>query len=138
MFSAVASVILSVFNLWYEMNTSEKTYTFRGPADLGPRLRDAFGLWAELLEEEDLPSELADVGQHCSLLFIRQRRDFAQFENQSQFLRAAFELFVRATEKAAEERDYARRYREWAEQDAEASELRAGALRASAGRWRDE
>jgi hypothetical protein len=117
------------------MSTREKTYTFRGPADLGSRVRDAFGRWDALLEESD---DAADVGQQLSLLFIRHRSDFQQFENQSQFLRATFDLFVRATEKVAEDRARARQYREWAEQDSEASELRAGALRASAARWRDE
>jgi hypothetical protein len=120
------------------MSRSEKTYTFRASADLGPRMREAYATCRQLLEDDAVDDEqLADVMQRFWLSFFRRSR-WEQIDNQSALLRATLELFVDATEKVAEDRRYLRRYRAWAQQDAGASAMRAGALQTATSRWRDE
>ena len=119
------------------MPVSEKTYTFRAPADLGPRMREAFLACRKRFEARDLDDDdLAAVMERFWASFLR-RAQWEQVDNQSALLRATCELFVAATEKVAQDREYVELYREWASEDAEASAVRAGALHASARRWRD-
>jgi hypothetical protein len=122
------------------MPTKEKTYTFRAPADLAPRARDAFRTWQDLLAPGTaLPgAALQEAMTVFCLAVARRAKAFDEFENQSALIRATFELFVDATEKVAEDLKFTQAYAEWAHEDAEGSALRLGALTAAADRWRDE
>ena len=122
------------------MSTSEKTYTFRASADLAPRTREAFRTWRDLLEEDDAVAgaALRDAITGFCLAVARQARALGELDNQSALFRATFELFVEATEKAVEDREFVHAYEAWAEEDAEGRAFRKGALEAAASRWRDE
>jgi hypothetical protein len=122
------------------MPTNEKTYTFRASEDLAPRVREAFRTWRDLLEENDVVAgaALRDAMTGFCLAVARRARAFNQLDNQSALFRATFELFVDATEKAVEDLEFVRAYKQWAEADEEAAAVRRGALAAAADRWRDE
>jgi hypothetical protein len=122
------------------MPTNEKTYTFRASEDLAPRTREAFRTWRDLLQEDDdvAGAALRDAMTGFCLAVARRARALDQLDNQSALFRATFELFVDATEKAAEDLEFVRAYEEWAQADAEATAVRGGALAAAADRWRDE
>jgi hypothetical protein len=122
------------------MTTNEKTYTFRASEDLAPRTREAFRTWRDLLEDEDVGGGVAlrDAMTGFCLAVARQARALDQLDNQSALFRSTLELFVGATEKAVEDLEFVRAYKEWAEADDEGSAVRAGALATGANRWRDE
>jgi hypothetical protein len=122
------------------MPTKEKTYTFRAPEDLAPRTRDAFRTWHELLEKDDADAGamLRDAMTSFCLAVARRARVPEELENQSELFRATFELFVEATEKAAEDVEFVRLYEAWAQEDEEGPAIRKAALTAAAERWRDE
>ncbi len=122
------------------MPTNEKTYTFRASEDLAPRTREAFRTWRDLLAEDDAGggAALRDAMAGFCLAVAREARALDQLDNQSALFRTTFELFVDATEKAVEDRDFVRAYEEWAQADEEGTAVRGGALAAAADRWRDE
>lgn len=68
----------------------------------------------------------------------RRARALEEGENQSELFRSMFELFVEATEKAAEDAEFVSAYEEWAHEDSEGPALRKAALATAADRWRDE
>jgi hypothetical protein len=122
------------------MPTKEKTYTFRAPEDLAPRTREAFRTWRDLLEEDEAGGGAAfrDAMSGFCLALARRARTLGQLDNQSALFRTTFELFVDATEKAVEDREFINAYEEWAQADEEGTTVRAGALKSAADRWRDE
>src|SRR5256885_4047720 len=120
------------------MPTKEKTYTFRGPGDLGSRARSAFRTWSELFEKEDAGDAIGDAMASFCLAVGRRARALEDVDNQSELLRSMFELFVETTEKIAADGEFVRAYADWAEEDEEGPALRKAALEAAAGRWRDE
>jgi hypothetical protein len=117
-----------------------KTYTFRASGDLGSRTRDAFRTWSKLVDKDDVVSDdaLRDTMTTFCLALARRARESEEPENQSELFRSMFELFVDATEKAADDVRFVRAYEEWAQEDKEGPALRKGALAAAAERWRDE
>lgn len=121
------------------MPTDEKTYAFRASEDLAPRTREAFRTWRDLLAEDDASgAALHDAMTGFCLAIARRARALDQLDNQSALFRTTLELFVDATEKAVEDREFVRAYEEWAQADEEGTAIRGGALAAAADRWRDE
>ena len=117
------------------MSTSEKTYTFRGSADLVPRARDAFSTLSHLLEGDAGGRELEEAMSAFWLTVLRRAGEFEQPENQSALLRSTIELFIEGAEKLAENSRVLREYEKWAAEDDEGRAVRAGALKAAATRW---
>ena len=120
------------------MPVTEQTYSFRASADLAPRMREAIRLWTETLALQGAGEPAGDVAREFYLSILRQRASLEEArDNQSALLRGLTEIFVSATEKVAAQAALAA-YQDWAREDREAAAVRAGALRASADRWRDE
>jgi hypothetical protein len=119
------------------MDTKEKTYTFRAPDDLAARTREAFVTWRDLLAADD-EGAFRDAMSGFCLAVARRARSLDALDNQSELFRSTFELFVEATEKAVQDREFVRAYEEWAQADDEVAAVREGALEAAADRWRDE
>ena len=117
------------------MQTSEKTYSFRAPAELGARVRRAFELWERRLGGH---GPEADIALAEYLLATLEAVRAAPPDNQSAQLRAVIEAFVASAEKAEEDARAVRRYRAWAEAAAEATAVREGVLQTAAERWREE
>lgn len=124
----------------FVVSVKEKTFTFRAPGDLASRTRRAFRTWDELLEKDDSVSgeALRDAMTTFCLALGRHARAFEESENQSELFRSMFELFVEATEKAAEDVRFVRAYEAWAQEDEEGAAIRKAALESAAERWRDE
>jgi hypothetical protein len=122
------------------MSAKEKTYTFRAQGDLASRTREAFRTWGELRERDGAVEgdPLREAMTTFCLSVGRRARSFDELDNQSELFRSLLELFVVATEKAAEDLQFVRAYEEWAQEDEEGSALRRAALEAAADRWRDE
>jgi hypothetical protein len=120
-----------------DVNATEKRYTFRASEDLAPRTREAFRTWRDLLEEDDVggSAALRDAMTGFCLAVFRRTRALDQFDNQSALFRTTLELFVEATERAVENREFVRAYEEWARADEEGAAVRTGALAAAADRW---
>jgi hypothetical protein len=120
------------------MHTSEKTYTFRAQADLGPRVREAFEKWQRIFASENADEDASQAMQTFFVAWFRRVRAMDDLNNQSALLRTAFETFVLAAEKATDDLEYVDAYEDWASEDHEAPRVRRGALSAAADRWRDE
>lgn len=117
------------------MPTAERTYSFRGSQDLYERVSNAVDAWVQV-GTGDAPSE--DVMRVFALEVLRRIEDLeAARGNQSALFRLITEVFAVAAEKVAAERAAIRDYEEWAREDVGAQDLRAGALRSAAERWRD-
>jgi hypothetical protein len=117
------------------MQTSEKTYSFRAPAELGARVRRAFELWERRLGGH---GPEADIALAEYLLATLEAVRAAPPDNQSAMLRSVIKAFVASSEKVEEDVRALRRYRAWAEEDGDATAVREGALQAAAERWREE
>lgn len=121
------------------MAVSERTYTFRAPADLGERMlraRATFEQLAETVGHDELESWMAT---EFGLSLLRKAATIRADEaSQSTFIREAVELLVGAAEKVEHDLESAEAYRAWASEDSGAAQFRAGALRSAADRLRDE
>ena len=123
------------------MAVSERTYTFRAPADLGDRMRDASHVLGELAAQPG--SRLTErISREVGMTIARRGGvggTGLTGENQSAFLREIVELVVNAAQKVANdiawERVYAEEYLPLTEE--EQAFARASA-RLAGERWRDE
>jgi uncharacterized FlgJ-related protein len=119
------------------MAVSERTYTFRGPSDLGERIREASQLLAELAAEPDnrLTEKFArEVGSS-----IARRGGVAGTgltgDNQSAFLREMVELVVGAAQKVANDAAWAKAYAAEFVSTEEELGFRHAATRRAGERW---
>lgn len=120
------------------MATTERTYSFRAPSDLGERLERARQTLAGLAESHG--DEAVEWALDEFDLELRRRWDgvIGRAQSQSSLIRATIELLVAAAEKVARDLSLAGEYEAWAAKDDEGEAVRAGALRAASAAWRDE
>lgn len=103
-------------------------------------MRDAVATWEHQLgEASGNPDRLAEQWTSFAATLARHAAALDPAgESDSTVLRALLEAFVAATAKAADDARYVDAYAEWRRQDAEAADVRTGALEASADRWKDD
>jgi hypothetical protein len=116
-------------NVYREPVVAERTYTFKAPAALADRLRNA----SRALDDAD-----DDLALHVAAELLRALAN-ADAQNQSALIRGVLETLVATVEAVAEERAYAAGYAAMADDgDAERDAFMQAALAAAAVRWRDE
>lgn len=120
------------------MPIADRTYSFKAPAALGERLRNAGRVLEQAGSDEELARELTQrlaVDLRDALVGPTGGRR----ANQSALIRGALEVLVRTVEKVAEDHAYAAEYAALAhDRDPERAAFVQAAVAAAAARWRDD
>jgi hypothetical protein len=119
------------------MAVSERTYSFRAPADFAERAQEAIRQWAALLEEHPSLEDLEFASRTFAEAWFRRLHELDP-GSRSALFRELVEALVHATEKAVEDTRVLPEYRAWAEEDEEGPAWLEAAGKAAAELWRDE
>jgi hypothetical protein len=120
------------------MAVSERTYSFRAPADLAERAQEALRQWAALLEEQPSADDLEFAAQTFAEAWFRRLHELDPQKSQSALFRELVEALVQATERAVEDTRLLPEYRAWAQEDEEGPAWLEAAAKAAAERWRND
>lgn len=110
------------------MALADRTYSFRAPAQLAERLRDAEDAYARLARD---PRTAARISRQLEIELIRGLRKPGQAVVQGRVLRAVTEAFVDAVERAIAEDELIAELRSFDRLDADGDAERRALLRAS-------
>lgn len=111
------------------MAPADRTYSFRAPAQLAERLRDAEHAYASLARD---PQTAARISRELEIELIRGlRREPGQPVVQGRVLRAVTEAFVDAVERAVAEDELIEELRSFDRLDVDGDAERRAMLRAS-------
>jgi hypothetical protein len=120
------------------MAVSERTYSFRAPADFAERAQEAIRQWAALVEQDPSRDDLEFAARTFAEAWFRRLDELVSQKSRSALFRELVEALVDATGKAVADTRVLPEYRAWALVDEEGPAWRDAAGRAAAELWRDE